>query len=103
MPTAPSFGASLATPGSFGNKKNLLKKMVRNIKPTKMSIKKASMKSILASGKGASMNGSKVKPSLTGGSPFKLNAGLGTPDSAQISPATLTSGAGANLGKTGAF
>ena len=95
----PSFGATLKTPG-IASKKNLLKSLVKKTKPTSMSIKKASIKGVMAKAVG---KGVKANAGVTGGSPFPLNGGLGTVNSAQMSPQAITSGAGSNLGVTGAF
>lgn len=98
-----AFNNALKTPGSFGGKKSLLKKMVRNIMPTRLSVKKASLKSVL--GKNISPKTPAAGLKVTGGSPFKLNAGLGpnVPSDAIMSSDTIQGGNGSNLGTKGVF
>jgi hypothetical protein len=94
----------LKTPSaSLGGKKSLLKSMVKNIRPSKLSVKKASLKSVLGGKKSNSGMAGLGAPSLTGGSPFPLNAGLGATQSPLMSPGSITGGNGANLGTNGVF
>ncbi len=55
------------------------------------------------SGNGVSMNKTKVDSKITGGSPFKLNNGLGKPGSAKLSPDDIKGGKGLGLSGTGMF
>lgn len=79
----------LGTPASFGQKKGLLRSMVKNKKPSMMGMK-SSIKGILN------------KPAKNGASavPMKLDGGLGANP---LQPSQIGSGNGSNLGTNGIF